>query len=95
MDTNNFLRAVLGTTGYYCLFASNSTNSKRVQRFYEDVDVLVEEALDLDSLGYDVYFGLAEFNEKGSRKADNVKSLRSFFLDLDCGASKDYPTVRL
>tara|TARA_R100000951_G_scaffold29575_3_gene25581 strand:+ start:8601 stop:11369 length:2769 start_codon:yes stop_codon:yes gene_type:complete len=94
MDTNNFLRAVLGTTGYYCLFASNSTNSKRVQRFYEDVDVLVEEALDLDSLGYDVYFGLAEFNEKGSRKADNVKSLRSFFLDLDCGASKDYPTKK-
>ena len=80
MDTNNLLRAVLGTAGYYCLFASNSTTSKRVQRFYEDIDVLVEEALDLDSLGYDVYFGLAGFNERGSRKADNVKNLRSFFL---------------
>ena len=94
MDTNNFLRAVIGTAGYYCLFASNSTTSKRTQRFYEDINVLVQEAHDLDSLGYDVYFGLAAFNTGGSRKSDNVKHLRSFFLDLDCGPSKDYPTKK-
>ena len=94
MDTNTFLRAVIGTAGYYCLFASNSTTSKRTKRFYEDINVLIQEAHDLDALGYDVYFGLAAFETGESRKSDNVKHLRSFFLDLDCGASKDYPTKK-
>ena len=92
MNTNDLLRAIVGHSGFYCLFAANKVTSKRTQRFYEDVDVLISEGNDLDKLGYDVYFALAAFEEKGSRRADNVKHLRSFFLDLDCGPSKDYLT---
>ena len=92
MNTNDLLRAIVGHSGFYCLFAANKVTSKRTQRFYEDVDVLISEGNDLDKLGYDVYSALAAFEEQGSRRADNVKHLRSFFLDLDCGPSKDYLT---
>ena len=35
---------------------------------------------------------MATFHDAGSRKVDNVKQLRAFFLDLDCGPSKDFQT---
>ena len=46
----------------------------------------------MDAEGYDAYYALATFKEAGSRTVDNVKYLNSLFLDLDCGASKDYAT---
>ena len=92
METDTFLKAVLGGTGHYCIFAANAAQSKRVQKFYSDIGVLGAEALELDSKGYDTYFALATFEEEGSRKAINAKYMRSFFLDIDCGPSKDYPT---
>tara|TARA_B100000131_G_scaffold122660_1_gene119780 strand:+ start:8173 stop:10986 length:2814 start_codon:yes stop_codon:yes gene_type:complete len=92
METNTLLKAVLGDTGHYCLFAAKTSQSKRVQKFYKDLDTLIEDATDLDSKGYDVYYALSTFVEEGSRKADNAAYLRSFFLDIDCGLSKDYPS---
>ena len=91
METDTFLKAVLGGTGYYCLFAAKASQSKRMQKFYNDTRVLGATALELDGKGYDAYFALATFEEEGSRKADNARYMRSFFLDIDCGPSKDYP----
>jgi len=90
METTIFLKEVLSRNGLYCVFASNSTADKRIQRFHDSIDDLVDTALDLDSNGYDVYFALATFNEDNSRKVNNVKHLKSFFLDLDCGPTKDF-----
>lgn len=90
MNTDKFLKAVLADSGYYCLFAANASTSKRVQRFYKDTHSLINDAEQLDVDGYDVYFALATFEEEGSRKATNVRYMRSLFLDLDCGPSKDY-----
>ena len=67
METDTFLKAVLGGTGHYCIFAANAAQSKRVQKFYSDIGVLGAEALELDSKGYDTYFALATFEEEGSR----------------------------
>ena len=92
METDTFLKAVLGGTGYYCLFAAKASQSKRVQKFYDDIRVLGTTAIELDEQGYDAYFALSTFEEEGSRKADNAKYMRSFFLDIDCGPSKDYPS---
>ena len=90
MDTKEFLRRALSTNGHYCVFASHATENKRVQHFYTSVDDVITKASELDGRGYDTYFALATFKEKGSRKADNAHELNSFFLDLDCGPSKDY-----
>lgn len=90
METNIFLKEVLSRDGLYCIFASNSKADKRIQKFHNSIDQLVEDALDLDEKGFDVYYALATFNESGSRKVNNVKHIKSFFLDLDCGPSKDF-----
>jgi len=90
METDVFLKNVLADDGLYALLAIRSKDDRRVQKFYPTIGHLIEGAVAFDAKGYDSYFGLATYDKDGSRKADNVKELKSFFLDLDCGPSKDY-----
>jgi hypothetical protein len=92
MDTGKFLTNVLAEDGIYCLFASNKKKDSRVQRFYTSLQELQSTAHDLDVDGYDVYYALGTFKTSDSRKVTNVKNFKSFFLDLDCGPSKDFMT---
>jgi hypothetical protein len=92
MQTETFLQTVLGDEGHYCLTAIKDGKVK--QQFYSTIVDLVSSAADFDRRGGDAYFALATFNESGSRKADNVKMLRSFFIDLDCGPTKEYPSQK-
>ena len=92
METKTFLEAVLGDAGFYCVFAGRLSDERKVQNFYSSLDEVIHAAHNLDNEGYDAYFALGTFEEAGSRKVPNVKQLRSFFLDLDCGPSKDYET---
>ena len=90
METDVFLKNVLADDGLYALLAIRSSDDRRVQKFYPTIGHLIDGAVAFDAKGYDSYFGLATYDKDGSRKADNVKELKSFFLDLDCGPSKDY-----
>ena len=90
METNIFLKSVLADDGLYSLLALRSSDNGRIQKFYPTIGHLIEGAVAFDEKGYDSYFGLATCDKDGSRKADNMKELKSFFLDLDCGPSKDY-----
>ena len=90
METNIFLKSVLADDGLYALLALRSSDNGRIQKFYPTIGHLIEGAVAFDEKGYDSYFGLATCDKDGSRKADNMKELKSFFLDLDCGPSKDY-----
>ena len=92
MKTKQFLQRALGDGGFYCVFASHGSEDRRVQKFYDSTDALLDAAYEFDESGFDVYFALATFEESKSRKVDNIKQLRTFFLDLDCGPSKDYET---
>ncbi|MAN64237.1 MAG: hypothetical protein CMI60_20075 [Parvibaculum sp.] len=93
MDTKAFLQKALRGEGRYCIFAANSGDKDdRIQNYYESLDELQQAAYELDVKGYDVYFALGVLGEKNNRKVDNIKQLSSFFLDLDCGPSKDFPT---
>ena len=92
MNADVFLKKVLGDEGYYCLFAYKLGSDKLTQKFYETVEELDTAATKIDAQGYNAYFGLATFKESGSRKVSNVNQLKSFFLDLDCGETKDYPS---
>ena len=91
MKTEDFLRRVLGEDGHYCLFSFRTKDDRRIQKFYTSVGDMADAARDLDNKGYDAYFALGTFKEPNSRKVANVHHLKSFFLDLDCGATKDYP----
>ena len=90
METKTFLSKALSSEGYYCVFAARSKDDRRVQKFYDSIDAVVDAAHNFDAEGFDVYYGLATFEEAGSRKVDNVKHIKSFFLDLDCGPSKEF-----
>lgn len=95
MDTKTFLETVLGDEGSYCVFATRATDDRKVQKFYPTIDALLHAACNFDDEGFDAYFALATFSEAGSRTASNVNQLRAFFLDLDCGPTKDYETQKL
>tara|TARA_Y100000385_G_scaffold168636_1_gene174633 strand:+ start:1278 stop:1778 length:501 start_codon:yes stop_codon:yes gene_type:complete len=90
METKTFLEKVLSSEGHYCVFAAKSADERKTQKFYDSIDEVVNAARYFDQQGYDVYYGLATFKEVNSRKVDNVKHLKSFFLDLDCGPTKEF-----
>jgi len=90
MQTKDFLERVLCSEGWYCLLALKPKQDKRVQQFYGSINELIDAAREFDDSGYDTYFALATFKDSGSRRVDNVSRIRSFFLDLDCGPSKDF-----
>ena len=39
-----------------------------------------------------VFFGVAKYKDGSSRAKHNVQSLKAFWLDIDCGPTKDYMT---
>lgn len=40
------------------------------------------------SQGADVYFGLAKYKDDTSRSKENVRALKAFWMDIDCGPAK-------
>ena len=92
METTDFLRGVLGDNGHYCIFAARSKDKKRIQKFYDTVEEVEQAANKFNADGFDVYFALSTFKEPTNRKGSNAQELKSLFLDLDCGPSKEYPT---
>ena len=86
METKEFLEKVLGD-GYYSVLG---LGDKKVQSFHETIDDVIDRASQLDAEGVNAYFGLATFETTNDRKVTNVKSLSSFYLDLDCGVGKEY-----
>lgn len=51
----------------------------------EEVEQLTEQFI---TENRNVYFGVAKFSTDDSRKKTNVKALKAFWLDIDCGESK-------
>ena len=86
METKEFLEKVLGD-GYYSVLG---LGDKKVQSFHATIDDVIEKANELDAEGVNAYFGLATFETNKDRRVTNVKSLSSFYLDLDCGIGKEY-----
>lgn len=95
MQTQDFLNAVLGSDGYICVFGANAEKKRVVQKLYPTIDAAAAAATNLQEEGFDAYFGLANYETDKSRKAENAKHLKSFFLDIDCGphksAAEGYP----
>ena len=58
------------------------------QVHFHTVDELAEAAEHYDSEGWDIYFVMSNFKEEGTRRGEDAKHIKSFFLDLDCGEDK-------
>ena len=92
MEAKQFLGTVLGEKGHYCLLGLNAKKKSTKQKFYDSLDTVIEAATNLNAEGYDAYFALGRYSEPTKRVAENVESIKSLFLDLDCGATKPYTT---
>ena len=51
----------------------------------EEVDALVERYV---NAGWNVFFGVAKYATGDNRTKENVKGLKAFWLDIDCGPTK-------
>ena len=90
METNTFLKSVLADGDFYSLLALRPSDNGKIQKIYPTIGHLIDASKNFDAEGYDVYFGLGTLENDLSRKAENIKEFKSFFLDLDCGETKDY-----
>ena len=94
MKNKRFLDLVLAHEGQYCLWALKGTrpNEQIKQQFYPSTDDLLQAARDLDNNGWNAFFALGTFFDDSSRTANNMQWMKSFFLDLDCGPDKEFPS---
>lgn len=94
MNTQEFLGGILSGSGHYCVFAARGRDDTRIQKFYSTFEEVERAAAKFDADGFDVYFALSTYKEPSNRKGTNAHELKSLFLDLDCGPSKEYPTQK-
>jgi hypothetical protein len=93
MQTVEFLRFVLPTEGVYCAVVIGPKGFAK-QRFFTSVEKLARYTLARSRAGENVYYACAAYKDDTSRTQANVASLKSFFLDLDCGPEKEFATQR-
>lgn len=91
MTRTDLLSAVLSTEGWYCIVGLKKTGLPE-QVFVEGLDEVDEVADDLLARDFDVYFACAKYEAAGSRTSGNVKAVKAFWLDIDCGEGKPYAT---
>jgi len=90
MTSQEFLATVLPTSGAYC--AVEISTAKKEHVFVQTIDELYNAAMVFDSKGYNSFYALATFNDKGKRLTENALKIKSLFLDIDCGDGKGYAT---
>ena len=90
MKTKRFLELILAHEGEYCVWANR--NGRVQQTFHASIDDLLQVGRDLDSNGWNAFFAMGTFFDSSSREATNVQWMKSFYLDLDCGPDKEFPS---
>lgn len=86
MSNIDLLDTVLPSEGYYCVVGLQNGYTK--QSFHETREEVDAKVIELVNEGRDVYFALARFEVNNTRVKENVKVLRAFWVDIDCGESK-------
>ena len=91
MATTDLLSAVLPSEGWYCIVGLK-TGSKPKQTFHETLYECEQAIAGLMQDGYNAYFACSKYETNKSRTQPNAKYIKAFWLDIDCGESKDYPS---
>ena len=91
MAKTDLLSAVLSDEGWYCVVGLKKTGMPK-QVFVQTLEEVEQKVDELLALNYDVYFACAKYETNSTRTTDNVKNIKSFWLDIDCGEGKPYAT---
>ena len=89
MATTDLLSAVLSTEGWYCVVGLKKKGLPK-QIFVQTLVEAEKEIQNLLSKQYDVYFACSKYEGHSTRTTDNVKNVKAFWLDIDCGEGKPY-----
>lgn len=96
MTMTEFLSAVLANTGTYC--AVGIKQGKIRTRFTSDIPSLIMEVDGFHAAQADTYFAMFTFDpavDPQRRLAANAYQVKAFWLDLDCGPTKEYTSREL
>ena len=85
-ETKHFLGRILPEEGIYQATIIIDGRARNIP--CDSIAKLAEEVLKRDQLGQNVFHACADYKDRSSRKADNAKSMNSFWADLDCGPEK-------
>lgn len=89
MENFNLIEHVVPSGGWYCAVGiPPGKNQKVIHKWTKDKEELQTVFDTFASQGKHVYFGLAKYKENTKRTADNVESLQSLWVDIDCGEGK-------
>jgi len=89
MAKTDLLSAVLSDEGWYCVVGLKKTGMPK-QVFVQTLGEVDQEIDDLLAKNYDVYFACSKYEINSTRTTDNVKNIKAFWLDIDCGEGKPY-----
>lgn len=87
-----FFEKLLPSQGLVCVAQALTKGFRHY--FYEDREAAIKQIEALDKQGHTVYLAQATFKTDENRKQVNALALKSFFLDIDCGEGKDYPSQK-
>jgi hypothetical protein len=96
MDNFDLLAAVQPEQGWYAVVGIKG--GRRQQEIVETREEFDQWVARFQNREWNVFFGVAKFSgeedEEGkrSRTKNDVVALKSFWLDIDCGPEKDYPS---
>lgn len=90
MQQPDLLDLVQPSDGWYAIVGikgagKNADVQQRFKATREEVDDLVEQFVEE---GRNVFFGVAKYATNNNRTKENVKALKAFWLDIDCGETK-------
>jgi hypothetical protein len=89
MAKTDLLSAVLSDEGWYCVVGLKKTGMPK-QVFVQTLEEVDQEIDELLAKNYDVYFACSKYEVNSTRTTDNVKNIKAFWLDIDCGEGKPY-----
>jgi len=87
MNTPDFLRHILPSSGMYCCFTMMGEYPR--QRFFNDIDGLAGYLSQMSGQGHNTYYAVSSFGGN-TRTQDSVVLTKAIYLDVDCGSDKPY-----
>lgn len=82
-----FYRKALPSSGVYCVASIDPVNKIPRHKFVESIDEIESVVNGFIKKNQNVFVALSSFSGY-SRKADDAKYIKSFFVDLDVGKGK-------
>lgn len=90
MDNFDLLTAVQPEQGWYAVVGiKGESKQQELVETREEFDEWVEH---FQRTKRNVFFGVAKYKDDSSRKKSNVLAAKAFWLDIDCGPGKEYPS---